>query len=138
MVALLEDSASLRVPSRETLSRIYPTGSSIARSLCARQHSMAFEVRSRIRRGSRVVFSIVCDVETRTCLLPLCIRAEILGDAVDELLTLQLHLERLGRVRHNERIRRCSRLSQISRRNFRPLDVERIGGSSSGSLAHRG
>lgn len=56
--------------------------------------------------SSRVIFSIVRDVETRTCLLPLCVRTEILGDVVDELLTLQLHLKRLGRVRHNERIRR--------------------------------
>lgn len=60
---------------------------------------------------------------------------EILGDVVNELLTLQLHLERLRRVRHNEGIRR-GRLLHISGSDFRPFDVEGIRGSS-GSQAHR-
>lgn len=60
---------------------------------------------------------------------------EILGDIINELLTLQLHLERLGRVRHNEGIRR-GRLLQISGSNFRPFNVERIR-RSSGSQTYR-
>lgn len=85
-------------------------------------------------RGSRVVLSIVRGIEARAGVQPLCARAEILGDAINELLTLQLHLERLGRVRHDEGIRRA-RLSQVPRGDFRPFDVERIGRTASGSLA---
>lgn len=74
--------------------------------------------------------------QTGTRESPLCPRMEVLGDAVDQLLTLQLHLERLRRVRHDEGIR-GARLPQIPRCDLRPFSVERIRRSGPTCLVHR-
>lgn len=98
------------------------------------RNSMVSAIGSKTR-GSRVILSIVCRVEAWADTVPLCARVEIFSDVVNELLTLQLHLERLGRVRHNEGIRR-GRLLHISGSDFCPFNVKGIR-RSSGSQAHR-
>lgn len=89
--------------------------------------------------SSRIIPTIVGEIEARAYVQPsLCVRAKVLGDAVHELLALQLHLEGLSRVRNDEGIRR-RRLPKIPCRYFRPFGVERIGRTSSTRLtAHRG
>lgn len=126
--------SSVEVSAEGSWSRSGYTGSATAAATqsCAIEATV-LAIGSRTR-GSRVVLSIVCEVEARADVQPsLCVRTEILGDVVDELLTLQLHLKRLSRVRHNEGIRRAG-LSQVPRGDLCPFDIEGIRRSSSGSL----
>jgi len=135
IVALLRTGSSSG--SRRRSPRLIAPSQSGSSTAASRAGATGCSRSGRGTRGSRVVLSIVRGIEAQASVQPLCARAEILGDAVDELLTLQLHLERLGRVRHDEGIRR-GRLSQVPGGDFRPLDVERIGRSASRSLAHCG
>lgn len=91
-----------------------------------------------VRCVSRVILPIVREVEARTDVeSSLCVRAEVLDHAIDELLALQLHLERLSRVWHYEGVRRA-RLSQVSRRDLSPFRVKRIRRTGPAGLSHRG
>lgn len=115
---------------RTMLGPCRPTGNFIRES---------FAISSTFGRVSRVILPVVREVEARTDVeSSLCVRAEVLDHAIDELLALQLHLERLSRVWHYEGVRRA-RLSQVSRRDLSPFRVKRVRRTGpGGGLSHRG